>query len=128
MQLEFGSKMADKLRQIFSREVMEIKPVWDDCTWSITRQVTLSDGGTLFVKGTPRDRVEAEITLRLASLCPDFIPAVLEPDLLPESDWRWFILEDAGVCSHNGISADSQQYRNITTASAASIRSPSTRY
>lgn len=67
-----------------------------ETSWSRTYVVTNTAGMHVFVKGTPRAFPEAQTTARLALLCPELVPPVLEHDLFPDAAWRWFVLADAG--------------------------------
>jgi|GEM_PF-3449744 len=75
-------------------------------SWSRTFTASLSSGTRVFVKGTPRKQGEGTITAHLAMRCPDIVPSVLHDDLLPEDDWQWFVLEDAGDCGRIEVTSE----------------------
>jgi hypothetical protein len=58
----------------------------------------------LFLKGTPRSRNQALVTQRLHALCPSSIPRIIDTDLIPDANWWWFLLEDAGHCNEEALS------------------------
>ena len=64
--------------------------------WSVVYRLALPSGEPLFVKGVPRSRAEPGVSARLADLCPEAVPAVVDVDLVPDAAWCWFALRDAG--------------------------------
>lgn len=92
------------LRVQYSGQIRGLHPCWDECAWSRVYRATFHDGTHMFLKGTPRSRNEAQVTQQLHTLCPTDIPRVIATDLSPETDWQWFLLEDAGRCNEEGLS------------------------
>jgi hypothetical protein len=62
------------------------------------------EGKPWFLKGTPRDAGETELTERLHEIDPEHTVGFLVADLLPGAEWRWVITEWAGeaVIDDNG--------------------------
>jgi len=92
------------LQARFPGQISGLHPCWDECAWSRVYRVVLYDGTHLFLKGTPRSRNEALITQLLHALFPASIPDVIDTDFIPEANWRWFLLEDAGYCDEEALS------------------------
>ena len=88
----------------FPGQVRSLHSCWDECAWSLVYRAILNDGTRLFLKGTPRSRNEALVTQRLHSLCSECIPRVIDTDFIPEANWRWFLMEDAGHCNQETLS------------------------
>lgn len=96
----------EKLRSLFYRRFMRLTECWEPSDWSKCYLAEFIGNDILYVKWTPRNRFEARTTSVLHSYCPDCIPEVLADDLIPASQWHWFLLEDAGKCNHDGISLE----------------------
>jgi hypothetical protein len=93
-----------RLTHHLAEHVQDTQSCWDECAWSSVYRVMLQNGTILYLKGTPRRRNEALVTQELHTLCPTAVPRVIIADLMPEEDWRWFVLEDAGRCDQEAIS------------------------
>jgi hypothetical protein len=93
MSLEAAVRRAADLLGV---EAIAHRPIGEPCAWSATHQVTLATGRLLYLKATPRSRLEADVAGRLHRRAPGLVPRVIAGDLLPAAAWRWFLLEDAG--------------------------------
>lgn len=92
--------LRDALRLIFPTGDIYFQEEADSRSWSRVYRVHGPLDVRVYVKGTLPSIPEAQTTVRLASTCPDLVPAVLSADLLPESGWNWFAMADAGDCAH----------------------------
>ena len=93
---EFSEHIIPHLQMVVPQTIQRVCPWGEATSWSVVYRLDLEDGAFLFVKGTPRQRNEALVTLHLNMLSPTSVPSVLISDLLPATSWRWFLLEDAG--------------------------------
>ena len=80
--------------------------VWESCDWSETVKIIDQQGTTYFLKGTPRSRPEARVTEMLNSYNSLIVPKVLISDLLPDHEWCWFLMRDAGTTDYDHITPD----------------------
>lgn len=92
--------LRDALRPIFPGRDLYFCEEADERSWSRVYLVQARPDLRIYVKGTLPALPEARTTTRLAATCPDLVPIVLSPDLLPESGWHWFAMADAGECAH----------------------------
>jgi hypothetical protein len=98
--------LEEKLRELFPDQFARLIEPWYQCKWSKSYKAEFVASDALYLKGTPRSRLEAHITSELHSYCPNHIPNVLVKDLIPESQWRWFLLENVGECDHDSITLE----------------------
>jgi Phosphotransferase enzyme family len=98
--------LEEKLIGLFPDQFTRLIEPWDQCDWSKSYKAEFVARDALYVKGTPRNRAEAHVTSVLHRYCPNHIPDILEEDLLPENQWRWFLLENVGECDHAGITPE----------------------
>lgn len=112
------SRITEMLETRFPGKIISITsafPVWPMEAWSNTFLLQLTGGGQWFLKGTPRCRREAELTVALSSLAAEYIPTVLIDDIAPEDEWHWFLLDDAG----KSVETDNFDFPDIETACVA---------
>jgi hypothetical protein len=98
--------LEEKLKGLFPGQFMRLTEPWDQSNWSKCYKAEFIDRDVLYLKGTPRNRLEAQITSILHGYHPNHIPTVLDEDLVPENQWHWFLLEDAGICNHDRITPE----------------------
>jgi hypothetical protein len=102
----FREALEYTLKVKFPGTSIALTEAWEPCSWSQCLKAETDRGDIFYAKGTPRSRSEAYVTSVLHQYCPDFVPAVLVNDLLPEHTWRWFLLENAGECDQENLTLD----------------------
>jgi hypothetical protein len=106
MPLHVLESLTRGLAPLFPGQSLTVVPLPEEHPASRTYVVTVGSDRRVFVKGTPRTIPEALTTAYLAAQCPNLLPTVLHPDLLPESDWHWFAMADAGECDRLTLTPD----------------------
>src|SRR5512145_849617 len=98
--------LEEKLAEIYPHQFVRLTEPWEQSAWSKIYKVEFAGRESMILKGTPRQRPESRTTAILHQYCPDLIPKNLHEDLLPDSQWRWFLLESVGRSNQNHIEPD----------------------
>src|SRR5690625_4802679 len=78
-------------------QLEEIEIPWEHCEWSKTYKLSLLSGKIYYLKGIPKTRNEIACHQFVHNNASEYVPKLYSIGDVNNSNWRWFLLEDAGT-------------------------------